>query len=183
MRVCYAQPMNIQRTLTPPPSGEETGDGIGYDADFLLWTEQQADALRARDLSRIDWDNLIEEVESLGKSQRKELTSRLTVILIHLLKYRFSIDTQPRAGWRSILLAQRDYLSALLKDNPSLVREVPEVIIRRYSSARLRALAELEVYEPGMIDRYRATLPEMPPYTAEQVTQMDWLPDPAPAAR
>jgi len=171
--------MNVQRTITPPPSGE----GGSYDADFLVWTEEQAEALRTRDLSRIDWDNLIEEVESLGKSQRKELMSRITVILIHLLKYQFSVDTQPRAGWRSTLLAQRDDLSALLKDNPSLVREIPETIARKYSSARRRALAELEVHEPNLIDRYQATLPETPPYTAEHVMQMDWLPDPAPAAR
>ena len=166
--------MNIQRTIPSLP-------GDDYETDFLRWTERQADALRARDLAQIDWHNLIEEVESLGKSQRKELMSRVTIILIHLLKYQFSGDLRPKAGWRNTLLAQRDDLAELLEINPSLKREVESVMDRKYGMARKRALSELEVHEPDRITEYEAVMPETPPYTPEQVLDGDWLPTPTDA--
>src|ERR671921_278798 len=74
-----------------------------YDQDFLLWTEQQATLLRESAGRRLnfplDWENLAEEIESLGKSQRAELRSRLTTIIEHLLKLEHSTAREPREGW------------------------------------------------------------------------------------
>ncbi len=162
--------MNIQHTITP--SEAETG----YDTDFLAWTEAQADALRARDLSRIDWTNLIEEVESLGKSQRKELLSRITIILVHLLKHEHGLDRRPSAKWRTTLLTQRDDLSQLLQDNPSLMREVAGAIDQKYPMARVRALFELQEHKPERSSDYDALFPATVPYNAEQVLDFEFFP-------
>jgi uncharacterized damage-inducible protein DinB len=59
-----------------------------YETDFFLWTKEQAAALRAGRLDALDRDNLAEEVESLGRKDRRELESRLTVLVMHLLKWR-----------------------------------------------------------------------------------------------
>ncbi len=162
--------MNIQRTIPSPP-------GDDYETDFLRWTERQADALRARDLAQIDWHNLIEEVESLGRSQRKELMSRVTVILVHLLKYEHGIDRQPSAKWRTTLLVQRQELFGLLDTNPSLVREIADIIDRKYAFARARALSEFLEYEPGRNSYYDDTFPDTCPYTAEQVRDLGFHPE------
>ena len=169
--------MNVQRTIKPPPSGK----GGSYDADFLVWTEEQAEALRTRDLSRIDWDNLIEEVESLGKSQRKELTSRITVVLVHLLKHEYGLDRRPSAKWRTTLLVQREEVSDLLQTNPSLRREVAGIADRKYAFARARALSEFQEYEPDRNPRYEEVFPKALPYTAEQVLDSAFFPE-TPAA-
>jgi hypothetical protein len=75
-----------------------------YDEDFLLWTQQQAKLLREAAERRVnfplDWENLAEEIESLGKSQRSELRSRLMTIIEHLLKLEYSSAREPRNGWR-----------------------------------------------------------------------------------
>ena len=74
-----------------------------YDEDFLRWTEEQAAGLRRAKVSNLplDWENLAEEIESLGKSQRRELGAQIRRILHHLLKLEVSPAEEPRAGWRA----------------------------------------------------------------------------------
>ncbi|MBV8336749.1 MAG: DUF29 domain-containing protein, partial [Alphaproteobacteria bacterium] len=80
-----------------------------YDRDFFLWTQEQSAALRrAKDPNLpLDWENLAEEIESLGKSQRAELNSQVRRILRHLLKLESSPASDPRAGWRATILDAR----------------------------------------------------------------------------
>jgi len=80
-----------------------------YDQDFVRWTEQQAGALRQAKGSNLplDWENLAEEIESLGRSDRRELRSQITRILRHLLKLEASPAAEPRAGWRSTIREAR----------------------------------------------------------------------------
>src|SRR6202040_3635280 len=80
-----------------------------YDRDFFLWTQEQAAALRAVKNSNLplDWANLAEEIESLGKSDRRQLRSQIRRILRHLLKLEASPSVEPRAGWRSTVLDAR----------------------------------------------------------------------------
>ena len=77
-----------------------------YDQDFFLWTKEQAAALRRAKESNLplDWENLAEEIESLGKSDRRQLTSQIRRILRHLLKLEASPAARPRAGWRSTII-------------------------------------------------------------------------------
>ena len=77
-----------------------------YDEDFVAWTEQQAEALRAAGRSStnqlLDWENVAEEIESLGRSDRRELHSQIYRIIRHLAKLQFSPAADPRRGWRRV---------------------------------------------------------------------------------
>src|SRR5437660_4837127 len=103
-----------------------------YEEDFVRWTEQQSSALR--DAARVgtnlplDWENLAEEIESLGRSQRHELRSRIAVILEHLLKLAHSPATDPRRGWMETITRERSEIELLLNDSPSLRSDVARMI-------------------------------------------------------
>jgi hypothetical protein len=120
-----------------------------YDDDIVLWSERQAELLRRRAAGELvneadlDWTNLAEEIEALGKSDARELANRITTILIHMIKLQSSAATEPRAGWISTILEQQDQIEMLLKDAPSLRKKVPDLIKARLSKARERALAEM----------------------------------------
>ncbi len=119
----------------------------GYDTDLALWAEGQARALR--DAGRagtnlpIDWENVAEEIGSLGKSQGRELASRISVILVHLLKLEASPATDPRAGWQETIVQQRGDIERVLADSPSLRPTVPTVINAELTSARRAAALAL----------------------------------------
>ena len=91
-----------------------------YEQDFLLWSEETAAKLRARDFENLDLANLIEEVESLGRSDRKELLSRLVVIFEHLLKRLYVQLPEDYNGWERTVRTQRTDLRFLIKSSPSL---------------------------------------------------------------
>jgi hypothetical protein len=91
-----------------------------YEQDLLLWSEDTAAKLRARDFENLDLENLIEEVESLGISQRKELLSRLTVMIAHILKRVYVNLPYDYNGWERTISTQRIHLRVLLKKVPSL---------------------------------------------------------------
>ena len=91
-----------------------------YETDFLLWTEETIAKLKARDFDHIDLENLIEEIESLGKSDKKEIKSRLTTLLAHLLKRIYVNMPQEFNGWERTIRNQRTDLELALMDSPSL---------------------------------------------------------------
>ena len=107
------------------PEGSEL-----YDQDFFLWTQEQAAALRRAKAANLplDWENLAEEIESLGKSDRRELRSQIRRILRHLFKLEASSAAEPRAGWRSTINDSRSDIEDVLRDSPSLRREVESFV-------------------------------------------------------
>ena len=90
-----------------------------YGTDFYGWTQEQSQFLSSRDWNRLDVEHLIEEVESLGKQQRQELRSRLSILLGYLLKWEFQPQCRSRS-WLATLRIQRRDITRLLTDNPSL---------------------------------------------------------------
>ncbi len=90
-----------------------------YEADYHRWTKDQASALREQRLAEIDWENVAEEIESLGRSDRREIESRLAVILEHLLKWQFQPERRS-ASWQASLFEQRNRIHRLLLESPSL---------------------------------------------------------------
>ena len=84
-------------------------NAAAYDEDFFAWTEEQARLLRAGELAEIDALNLAEEVESVGRSDRREIRSRLIVLLTHLLKWHFQPDARS-SGWLGTIREQRDQI-------------------------------------------------------------------------
>ena len=97
-----------------------TQDQTIYDRDILLWVETTVAKLKARDFENLDIDNLIEEVESLGISQKKELLNRLTTLLEHLLKRIYVDIPYDYNGWERTIRTQRKKLEVLLVQVPSL---------------------------------------------------------------
>ena len=145
-----------------------------YDTDILIWSEHQAALLRRRATGELlneadlDWSNIAEEIESLGRSDRRELRSRVATILVHLIKLQASPAADPRAGWRVTVLEQRAGLRDVLRDSPSLTRTVAAVIAEEIEAAREIAAISIAGEEPR-IDP--ATLH----FTVDQVLG-PWLP-------
>jgi hypothetical protein len=136
---------------------------LSYDDDFVVWSERQAELLRRRAAgelvndAEIDWPNVAEEIESVGRSERRELRSRLTRLLQHLLKWRYQPDHRSRS-WRTTISGQRRDLEALLKDSPSLRATLADALTDAYPAARADAMTET-----GLLD-----LPQTSPFTIEQ---------------
>jgi Domain of unknown function DUF29 len=147
-----------------------------YEQDFFLWTQEQAAALRrAKDSNLpLDWENLAEEIESLGKSDRREVTSQVRRILRHLFKLEASPAVQPRAGWRATIVDARSEIELVLRDSPSLRRQVGSVINEQLSAASELAATDLSQYgEPADAVRERV---QRGGFSADEVLGV-WFPD------
>jgi hypothetical protein len=147
-----------------------------YDRDFFLWTQEQAAALRAVKKSNLplDWDNLAEEIESLGKSDRRQLRSQIRRILRHLFKLEVSPALDPRAGWSVTISDSRSEIEDVLHDSPSLRREIDSIIAQELNLAAKFAAADLQQHgEPT--EAVWARL-EKGGFTAEQVLG-EWFPE------
>lgn len=120
-----------------------------HEEDFYLWTQAQAEALRARGANRIDYDLLAEEVEDLGKRERREAMSRTGTILEHLYKLAWSQRKEPRGGWKATVAAQRRDLRNTL--TPTLRGEVERALEELHRDAALSATFAFELVEPEPI--------------------------------
>ncbi len=148
-----------------------------YQTDFYSWTVEQAAALRQAAARRInpaagiDWENVAEEIESLGRSELRAMESALVRILEHLLKLRYSPAAEPRAGWRESVAVHRDDLFRLKQDNPGLIVRID--LAGAYASARRIAAASLESRD-GVA---KSVLPAACPFSPAEIENDDWYPD------
>jgi hypothetical protein len=117
-----------------------------YDRDFHAWTAEQAALLHAGKLSDADIAHIAEEIESMGRGEKRELVSRLTVLLHHLLEWRFQPERRGRS-WEVPIENTRDELAEHLEDNPSLRATLPDAIATAYRRARRTAAAETNLAE------------------------------------
>lgn len=152
-----------------------------YENDFFLWTERQTEALRraAREGANLplDWENLAEEIESLGKSDRRRLHNRVYQILRHLLKLKYSQAKNPRPGWQDEVQEHRRRLEQVLRDSPSLRQMLPDIVAEEWRPALKRAERDLRADgEPVALAVLSA---EAPPFSPEEVAADDWFPEPA----
>jgi hypothetical protein len=139
-------------TIAPPnPKANLTQ----YDRDFYAWTQEMVAALRSGDWAALDIENLVEEVESLGRRERQELENRLAVLLGHLLKWDYQPE-QRSNSWRATLREQRRRISRLLRENPSLKPYAAEAMLEAYWSGR-----DLAIQETNLADE---VFPEDCPY-------------------
>jgi hypothetical protein len=139
-----------------------------YETDFYAWTQQQAALMRGEELEQLDLPNLIEEIEAMGRRERRELVSRLKVLLMHLLKWHFQPDQQSRS-WRNTINHQRDEIRDLLDDSPSLRAELEASIASAYPRA-----CQLAQEETGLLS---PRFPTTCPYTPEQILNADFFPE------
>jgi hypothetical protein len=102
-----------------------------YDQDFYAWTQHQVELLRVGRLRELDIENLMEEIESLGRQERQELRNRLGVLLGHLLKWHYQPEARSKS-WAATIQEQRRRIQRHLKENPSLKPYLPEAIAIGY---------------------------------------------------
>jgi Domain of unknown function DUF29 len=116
-----------------------SGDADLYERDFVAWTEAQAAELRAAAAARtnlpIDWENLAEEIEGLGMEDGRELQSRLTTVVAHLWKLRWSSASDLAAGWRHTVTRSRQEIDDILDENRSLRRRLPQMLEKAHDRA------------------------------------------------
>jgi hypothetical protein len=117
-----------------------------YDTDFYIWTQEMAQRLRDRDVSALDWENIAEEIESMGKRDYRGLESRMRILLIHLLKWRYQDDKRSRS-WRSTIQTQRDQIELILRDSPSFRRRIVLDMEEAYTVAVRKASIQTTIPE------------------------------------
>ena len=137
-----------------------------YDLDFYLWITTTAQQLRERKFDELDLDNLIEEIDDMGKDKRREVKSRLRVLLMHLLKYQYQPERRS-SSWKSTILEQRHQIESLLKDSPSLKAYYLEIFADVYKNAVVDASAETSL--PAK------TFPLDSPFLPEDVINSDFI--------
>jgi hypothetical protein len=143
-----------------------------YDRDFHAWAHEQAALARSRSGNALDWDNVAQELEGLGKHQQSELASRYRVLVMQLLKWLF----QPQgrgASWEATIKVQRKSIARHLRKNLSLKATDEEAFRDCYDDARLGASQETGI----AFDLF----PENPPFTPEQARDPEFWPDRAEA--
>lgn len=141
-----------------------------YERDFYAWANEQAALLRAGKLTQADIEHIAEEIESMGKTEKRELTSRLTVLLLHLLKWQYQ-PARRGASWEVTISNQRRDLSVHLKDNPSLKAKLGEAIEYAYANARGEAYAETGLP--------KTNFPSTCPWSFEQIMNEGFWPESA----
>ena len=136
-----------------------------YDTDLYEWTVEQAALLRKRAANELDYDNLAEEIESLGKSDRQEVLSRLENLVLHLLKLQYQPGKRS-PSWVGSVQEARNRLEDLLEQSPSLKPYAAECLPRAYVRARNQALRQTGL----------SRLPETCPWAIDDVLSADFWP-------
>ncbi len=141
---------------------------INYNQDFYGWTQEQASLLRMGRFTDLDIENLIEEVETMGRSEKRALESRLTVLLVHLLKWQYQPVRRSRS-WELTIKNQRINFMKILRDNPGLKPSLDQLMLDAYQIATIEASQETGLDEK--------TFPIECPWNLQEVTNLDFFPD------
>jgi hypothetical protein len=131
-----------------------------YDRDFLAWSREQTELLRTGKLAEADIDHIAEEIDSMGRTEKRELIRALSVLLLQLVKWRHQPEKRSQS-WEASIRVQRDHIADRLDDNPSLKPLLPQALAVACRDASLEAVAET-----GLAG---STFPEACPWTVEQV--------------
>ena len=142
-------------------------DKPGYEEDLCAWALENATLLRAGRLSEIDAQHIAEEMEDMGKSERRALRSHLHTLLLHLLKWHLQ-PTHRGVSWKLSIRNAHHRIGIILKDSPSLRQQIQGLIMEEYPTARLDAIDETGLPE--------ASFPDTCPYAVDQVIDQAFLP-------
>jgi hypothetical protein len=152
----------MSKLATKPPPNDL------YETDFHAWTQQQARLLRERRWGDLDLENIAEEIETLGRSDKRQIESRLEILIAHLLKWKYQPGLRS-PSWSGTITEQRLRIGDLLKESPSLKRYPAKVFLRHYLGARLKASVETGIaFE---------LFPEDCPFTIEEALDVDFFPE------
>ncbi|MBD2293034.1 DUF29 domain-containing protein [Anabaena sphaerica FACHB-251] len=141
-----------------------------YEQDFYLWIQTTVKLLREGKLEQLDIENLIEEIDSMGRSEKKELKTRLIVLIEHLLKLQYWTEEKDynARGWRNTVVEQRRQIAYTLADSPSLKSVLNDIFLDCYTDARNDTLRKYQLpYE---------LFPEESPFSFVDVLNADFIP-------
>ncbi len=139
-----------------------------YEADYLQWIETTVEKLRSQDYVTVDWENLIEEIEDMGRSERRSLESNLIVVLLHLLKWQY--QSKCRSGsWESSIIEHRRRIKKALEESPSLKPYLEGIFAECYTQAAKQAKAETGLP--------LGSFPVQCPYELTEVIDDEFLPE------
>jgi len=130
-----------------------------YEFDFYGWTQHQAGLIRSGKLAELDLANILEEIETMGRSEKRELVNRLAVLLAHLLKWQFQSERRSKS-WEFTIKEQQRMVERVLRENPSLKPRIPEIVEDAYDFALFTAARET-----GML---RDDFPQECPWTLDE---------------
>lgn len=139
-----------------------------YDRDFYAWLQEQAALLKSRQWDQLDIANLVEEIESLGRQERRQLMNRFGILLGHLLKWQYQPQFRGKS-WQATIIEQRREVQELIEDSPSLKPYLLEAMDNAYQKGVLLVLKETPLSQQD--------LPTRCPYTFEQVMDPDFYPE------
>lgn len=139
---------------------------LDYQADFYAWTQQQAKLLRNKEIEQIDWCNVAEEIEDMGRSEKRQLESRLEILIMHLLKWQFQPNLRSRS-WQLTIKEQRLRLEKLLAENPSLKSSLTDIKEKIYPLAVISAERETGL----------SSFPETCPYDLTEIFAPEFFPE------
>ena len=142
--------------------------GNRYDEDVVAWASEQAEHLRHREWTALDIENIVEEIESVGRAEKRELASRMSVLIAHLLKWQVQPERRTRS-WVRTIRHQRDRVDRLLQKMPSLK---PCLNDQQWLSDAFEEAVDLASKETAVAD-----FPEYLPWTAEQILDAGFFPD------
>jgi len=140
-----------------------------YETDFYSWTQAQAAFLRSGDLSMLDIDNILEEIEAMGRSEKRSLENRISVLLMHLIKWQYQPDRRG-SSWRLTITHQRNAIKKLLRESPGMKSMLGERTAEAWKDARQEAEAETGIN--------RERFPTACPWPFETFMDEGFWPDP-----
>ncbi|MCC5640294.1 DUF29 domain-containing protein [Nostoc sp. CHAB 5844] len=141
-----------------------------YEQDFYLWIQTTVKLLQEGKLEQLDIENLIEEIDSMGRSEKKELRTRLIILIEHLLKLEYWTEEKEcnARGWRNTIVEQRRQIIYLLEDSPSLKSVLNDVFLDCYTDARNDTIRKYQL--PSEL------FPQESPFSVVQILDADFIP-------
>ncbi len=144
-----------------------------YDRDYYAWLEENAHAIREGGVHEIDWHNLAQELEDMGRSEKRALQSELARVMAHLLKWTYQGKRRRLSehSWRATIDDAREKAADLLTESPSLRGELPELLPKAYRQAVRGVIIDTNLPE--------TTFPPVCPWTLAQVMDENFWPEAA----
>jgi len=141
---------------------------VGYDQDIVAWATEQARLIRSGQFDQLDVEHIADEIEDVGKSEQRELASRMAVLITHLLKWQYQTGSRS-ASWSGSIREQRKRIALAIKATPSLKASLVDAdwLQAAWSDGLMKAIEETGL----------DTFPEMPCWTAQQMLEAGWLPE------
>jgi predicted DNA-binding ribbon-helix-helix protein len=153
--------------MTLITANPQTKNNSLYEQDYYAWLTQMAELLTHRQLEQLDYENLIEEIESMGRQEKHSLASNLRVVIMHLLKYKYQSEKRSNS-WLYTIFEHRERIRESLEDSPSLNSYITEIFDKCYQKARKEAALEtglnLNIF------------PVESPFTLTEILDEDFLP-------